>query len=106
MYSEKMLLELIEKEREHLNECEIGTNEYGASLQRIINLEDKLADVEKFKKEQKDKFVKNCIEVGKAVGGIVMTGVGLVCITAAEKEITFRGALKDYARLFVPKKMF
>ena len=106
MYSEKMLLELIEKERSFLDDHEIGTEEYSKSLNRLTMLEEKLADLEKFKKEQNDKIVKNIIDIGKfIVGGVIVPAVGLVCITASEKDIAFTGALKEYTRLFIPKKM-
>lgn len=106
MYSEKMLLELIEKERNYLYDHEIGTEEYNDSLKRLTMLEEKLADLEKFKKEHNNNIVKNIIDVGKfIVGGVIVPAVGLVCITASEKDIAFTGALKEYTRLFIPKKM-
>ena len=106
MQSEKMILELIERERLYLNSCEVGTDEYNASLQRITTLEERLADLEKFKKDQTDRIVKNFIEAGKfIIGGVVVPVIGLVCITASEKDISFTGALKEYTRLFIPKKM-
>ena len=106
MYSEKMLLELIENERAYFEDREVGTEEYNESLKRLVMLEEKLADLEKFKKEQKDKTAKNGIDIGKFVlGGLVVPVIGLVCITASEKDITFTGALKEYTRLFIPKKM-
>lgn len=57
------------------------------------------------KDEKKDRFIRNVLEGVKVGSGIVIPIIGLVWITAAEKEITFTGALKGYASLFVPKKI-
>lgn len=106
MEAKTLVLELIEEERKHLKEQEIGTDEYDASLKRLVTLEGKLAELEQLEKEDKDKKVKNIIEVVKVGCGVVIPLIGLVCITASEKEITFTGALKEYTRLFIPKKLF
>lgn len=117
MYSKTMLYGMIDRERDYLETHEVGTEEYNASLQRLKGLNEQLKEIEQFEVDfeakekesndtKKDRFIKNAIEVGKfVVGGVVIPLVGLVCITATEKESTFTGALKEYTRLFIPKKM-
>ena len=116
MVTKTLLMEQIEREGKYLAEQEVGTDEYKASMTRLITLEEKLADLEKFesesvrkdaqmKDEKRDRFVKNFIDGAKfVIGGVVIPVVGLVCITAAEKEITFTGALREYTKFFIPKK--
>lgn len=115
MDAKNLVFEQIERERSYLEKQEVGTDEYGASLNRLISLEEKLAELEHFESEsvrkdeqmndeKKDKKVKNIIEGCKVVAGVVLPLVGLVCITATEKDTTFTGALRDYTRLFIPKK--
>ena len=106
MYSKEMLLKLIEKETTYLNSHEVGSEEYNKSMTRLVELQGQLAELEKFDKEQKNKNVGNAIEVGKFIlGSVVIPVVGLVAITAVEKDITFTGALREYTRYFLPKKM-
>lgn len=115
MELKSLLREDIKREHEYLRELEVGSEEYNESLKRLSNLEDKLFELEKFefesankseqiKDEKKDKTTKNALEITKIVVSIVVPIVGLIGITAQEKEITFCGALKDYAKLFIPKK--
>ena len=116
--AEKSLLdELIEREKEYLDKHEVGTKEYNDSLKRLTELENQRAEranelenrnAEKAKndEEKKARMQQNIIEVGKfIVGGVIIPVVGLVCITATEKDTTFTGALRDYTRLFLPKKV-
>lgn len=116
MDAKYLLLKQIERESEYLAGHEVGTEEYNKSLTRLITLEEKLADLEKFEfesvrkdqqiaDEKKDRIVKNIIDGAKfVIGGVVIPVVGLVCITATEKDTTFTGALKEYTRFFIPKK--
>lgn len=116
MNAKTLLTEQIEREREFMASQAVGTEEYNESLKRLISIEEKLAEVEQFEsdsemktiqmaEEKKDRFIKNCIDVGKfVIGGVVIPVVGLVCITATEKDVTFTGALKEYTRYFIPKK--
>lgn len=110
------LCEDIKRERSYLHEQEVGSEEYNASLKRLSDLEGKLFDLEKFesetakkdeqtKDEKKDKLIRNVFEGVKIVSGVVTPFIGLIWITAVEKEITFVGALKGYTNLFIPKKM-
>ena len=117
MYSKTVLYGMIDRERDYLETQEVGTEEYNSSLQRLKGLNEQLKEIEQFETEfeakeketkevKKDRFTKNAIEIGKFVlGGVVVPVVGLVCITATEKDCTFTGALKEYTRLFIPKKM-
>lgn len=110
-----LLCEDIEREHEYLSEQAIGSEEYNESLKRLGALEDKLFNLEQFetetaakeqqaKEEKKDRLIRNVLEGAKIVSGIAMPIIGLVCITATEKETTFCGALKGYTNLFIPKK--
>lgn len=115
---ETLLVAEIEREYDFLCEQEVGSEEYVHSLQRLGNLEDKLFNLKQFESEdankkaqledeKKDRRNKNIIEIAKMiVCGVIVPGVGLVCITATEKNTTFCGALKDYTKLFIPKKLF
>jgi len=110
-----LLREDIEREHQYLSEQKVGSDEYNDSLKRLTTLEEKLFDLEKFesesaqndmrmKDEKKDRLIKNVLESIKIGSGIVVPLIGLVWITATEKEVTFCGALKEYTRLFIPKK--
>lgn len=111
-----LLSEQIKRERTFLDECEVGTDEYNESTKRLNTLEDKLADLEKteaealrkdkqMREDKKDRFVKNVIEGVKVFFGVVTPFVGLVAITAFEKNDTFTSALKGYVNCFLPKKL-
>jgi hypothetical protein len=183
-----LLSEEIEREHKYLEDQEVGSEEYSASLKRLSNLQDKLINLEKItsefevkgkqmeleikkfefeteqktkqakfeikkfefeteqktkqakfeidkfefeteqkikqakfeidkfkfetetkskqmEDEKKDRLIRTIIEGVKIGTSVVVPIIGLVWITAAEKEITFTGALKGYASLFVPKKM-
>lgn len=117
MDSKTLLLEQIERERTYVRGCSVGSEEYNASFERLIRLEEKMAEIEKseaelnFRHEQmaeekKDRFVKNIIEGVKVVGtGMVIPIVGLVAITAFEKNDTFTTALRGFVNCFIPKKV-
>lgn len=100
MKTKKLLMELIEREREYLAEQEVGGEEYNASLQRLMALEKQVSDPDKA-----DRVIKNILEAVKVSSGIVLPVVGLVWITATEKESTFTGVLKEYTKYFFPKKL-
>ena len=110
-----LLNEQIERERTYLGDCEVGTEEYNESMKRLNTLDDKLADLEKteaeavrkdkqMREDKKDRLVKNVIEGVKVFFGVVTPFIGLVAITAFEKDSTFTSALKGYVNCFVPKK--
>ena len=99
------LMELIEREKSHLAKQEVGSEEYCASLRRLMDLEKQLAELEVNEHDKKDKVVRNIYEGVKTASGIAIPLIGLVWITATEKETTFTGVLKEYTRYFLPKKM-
>lgn len=107
MDSKKMLLKQIDKVTEAIEGYKVGSEEYEKGLKQLQSLLESLAETEKFEKEQKNekqKFVVKCTEVG---AGILLPIIGLVAITAKEEGISFTGALKGYAQMFVPKnKLF
>lgn len=99
-----LLREQIEREYAHLGKHEPGTEEYCKSQERLNVLEDKMTDLEKFEDNRKDRTVKNVIEGVKTAGGIVLPVIGLVAITAFEKNDTFTTSLKGFVNCFIPKK--
>lgn len=104
MKLENLLRKQLEREIEHLSELEVGSEEYCKCMDRLNIVEDKLADLDKFEDNRKDRIIKNILDGAKTVGGFVLPIIGLVCITAVEKEITFTGALRDYTKLFIPRR--
>ena len=115
MVSKEHLMEQIERVREYLAEQEVGTNEYVSATSQLVTLEKLLFEMEKSESEaemkqqemsenKKSRFTGLVLEGVKTVGGIVLPLIGLVCITATEKDTTFTGALRDYTKLFIPKK--
>ena len=111
-----LLWKQIKREAAFLELCEVGTEAYNESAKRLNALDDKLADLEKTEAEalrkekqmhedKKDRIVKNVIEGVKVFFGVITPFVGLVAITAFEKESTFTSALKGYVNCFVPKKL-
>lgn len=100
-----LLMELIEREKAHFAEQEVGSEEYCASQHRLMELEKQMAELEVNEHDKKDKVIRNIYEGVKVASGIVVPFVGLVWITATEKETTFTGVLKEYTRYFLPKKM-
>ena len=134
MNLETLLHDEIEREKEYLAEQDVGSDEYSACFKRLTILEEKLFDLEKLKSdnqvkgkqlelesrrllfetttkdtqladEKRDRKIKNVLEGVKIGTGVLVPLIGLVWITATEKEVTFTGALKGYASLFVPKKL-
>lgn len=117
-----LLMQLIEREKKYFDGLKPDDEEYVKSQTRLMKLNSQLTDLEKTevelekskeelelsketsKKENKDRFIKNIMEGVKIGTGIVLPIIGLVGITAVEKEITFTGALREYTRYFLPKK--
>lgn len=96
------LLELVEREKSYLLRQKVGSEEYDASLKRLMSLEKQVSDLEGAHKDWVSRTILESIKVG---GSVILPLVGLVWITAAEKEITFTGALREYTKYFMPKKM-
>lgn len=96
------LLSLIERERAYLEKQAVGSDGYCKSLNRLTELEKQLFELESSKK---DRIVRNVVEGVKIGSGVIMPFIGLVWITAVEKDTTFTGALRDYTKYFLPKKL-
>lgn len=105
MNSETLLRERIKREYEYQKEHDVGTDEYNASMSRLNTLEDKLTELENSKSEKNDRIVKNVIEGVKVGSGIVLPIIGLVAITAFEKNDTFTTSLRGFVQCFIPKKL-
>ena len=103
MKKKRLVMELVERERAYFAEQEPGSPEYCASQKRLMDLE-KLAKEMRTGDVTWERIFKIALETIKVIGGIALPLIGLTCITAAEKEITFTGALKEYTRLFLPKR--
>ena len=124
-----LLLNLIEREQNYFDDQSPGDEEYVNSQKRLMNLKSQLTDLEKTEaelktnwekleitkaelevtkdvsvKEDKDRLIRNVLEGIKIGSGIVLPIIGLITITAVEKDITFTGSLREYTRYFLPKK--
>lgn len=112
-----LLKEQIEREYTYLMEQGVGTQEYNDSMERLNNLESKMAELEhydldaarrdkQFEEERKARKHNLYLEIVKIGTGVGLPLIGLVAITAFEKEDTFTSALKGYVNCFIPKKIF
>ena len=124
-----LLLTLIEREQTYFESQEPGSEEYVDSQARLVKLSSQLADLEKTEtelktteeklelskaelevtkdvsvKEDKDRLIRNILEGVKVGSGIILPIIGLVAITAVEKDTTFTGSLREYTRYFLPNK--
>ena len=115
MKGKTLLVELIEREREYVATLNEKSEDYNKSIYRLMDLEKQLAEHERSEadaerrqleatEDQKDRKTKNIIEAVKVGSGIMLPLIGLVWITATEKEVTFTGALREYTKCFLPKK--
>ena len=131
---ESLVLDEINDINETLENLAVGSKEYEALANRRDRLLDKAIEIGKFnaeanlkqqqidaekerfdiecerkqqqmEDEKKDRFVKNVLEEFKVGGAIVFPVIGLVWITAAEKDISFTGALREYTKYFLPRKI-
>ena len=109
------LMKLKEREEAYLSMQTDGSEEYVKSAARLLDIDRQIQSIKEaeenakrkereVKSERRDRIFGRCIDVFKAGAGVVLPIIGLVCMTAAEKDITFRGALADYTKLFIPKK--
>ena len=92
-----LLLELLERENKFLVEQQVGSEEYNSSLQRVMTIEKQISE-----SPRRDKLYR-ILDVIKVGSSVALPIIGLVCITATEKNSTFTGTLKDYTKLFIPK---
>ena len=105
MDARRVIEEQIERERTYLANQDVGTDNYNASLERLGGLEDKLISIDRNNDEKKDRKIKYAFEAIKISTGVIIPIVGLVVITAEEREITYRSALKGFINYFLPGKM-
>ena len=106
-----LLLNLIEREQNYFDSQESGSEEYVNSQARLMKRNSQLTELEKAEsekeasaKDQKNTLIRNVLEGVKVGSGIVLPIIGLVAITAVEKDTTFTGSLREYTRYFLPKK--
>ena len=124
-----LLLNLIEREQTYFESQKPGSEEYVDSQARLMKLSSQLADLEKTEtelktteeklelskaelevtkdvsvKENKDRLIRHILEGVKVGSGIILPIIGLVAITAVEKDTTFTGSLREYTRYFLPNK--
>lgn len=109
MDAKTLLLEEIEREYTYLRSKEVGTEEYNASMSRLNTLVEKLADLEHFEDEKKDRFVKTVIEVIRFVVGNVIIPVSMsLLILKFEETGSITTALRSWitGTASNPKKLF
>ena len=106
-----LLLNLIEREQNYFDSQESGSEEYVNSQARLMKLNSQLTELEKAEpekeasaKDQRNSLIRNVLEGLKVGSGIILPIIGLVAITAVEKDTTFTGSLREYTRYFLPKK--
>lgn len=110
------LKELLEREKRYCDDLVVGSEEYVKTVGRIMDLEKQLAEIEKGEREveleikqdndaQKERKIGHAIEWTKIGANVLLPLIGYVVIVAAEKDITFTGALRDVTKSFLPKKM-
>lgn len=109
MVNETALKDLIERERRHIEKLSIGTDEYVDTMKRIVDLEKALSEIEKngaeIEQAQKSRQTGVILEAVKIATNVALPLIGYVAIVAAEKDITFTGALRDVTKCFLPKKI-
>ena len=106
-----LLSNLIEREQNYFDSQESGSEEYVNSQARLMKLNSQLTELEKAEaekeasaKDQKNTLIRNVLEGVKVGSGIILPIIGLVAITAVEKDTTFTYSLREYTRYFLPKK--
>lgn len=92
--AKEFVMEAIERERDYLQMCEVGDEEYNESQERLIELSKKLIELEQIELDSKDRFVKYIIEVVKIIAGVGVPFACFIMATAQEREITYTGAAR------------
>lgn len=98
MTDKKDLKEMIRIEWEYFKTLEVGSPEYTQSQERLMKLTKQLT-------EQKGSTWEAGIEIVRVIGQIGLPVVGLVVITAFEKNDTFTSSLKRFVDCFLPKRL-
>lgn len=109
MVNETNLKDLIERQRGYIDTLDNGTDEYVSAVKLLMDLEKELSEIEKNEAEmvqaQKSRHVGAILEAVKIATNVGLPLIGYVVIVAAEKDITFTGALRDVTKCFLPKKI-
>lgn len=107
MINETNLKDLIKRERGYIDTLDTGSDEYVNGTKRLMELEKLLSEIEKNEAEmeqaKKSRRMGGILEGAKIAVSVLMPLIGYVAIVAAEKEITFTGALRDVTKCFLPK---
>jgi hypothetical protein len=100
MKAKTLTNECIEREREYLMTKDVGSEEYNASLERLVRLQDKLTD-------QEDRLVKNVLDASKFVVGSVVVPVAMTLLVLKFEETgSITTAMRSWITNNVPKKSF
>ena len=94
----------LEEERKK-RESEAAMKEKQLAEEQAKRESEAAREEKQMEENRKDRKIKNIFEGIKLASGVIVPMIGLVAITAAEKEITFCGALRGYVNLFIPKKL-
>ena len=123
MKIKETLYKEIEDELQALNEVEVGTDEYKASVDGVTKLLDRAIEIEKHEaemkereveriakniqvaEEQKDRVVKNCISAGGVVLPLLVTIWGTLKSFKFEKDGTVTTIMgRGFINKLLPKK--
>lgn len=95
MGKRKRLLSMIEREREFYDQCQVGSEEYVASQNRLKDLEKQLAELG-------DQSSRTAVEAAKIVAYVATSAFTLGKILAFEKNDSFSTIAKTWLS---PKKL-
>jgi hypothetical protein len=98
-WKKQRLVRLVETEEEHLLKQDHGSDEYNASLKRIMDLEKQIAEPTKM-----DRVLDTALKVVKVGAEIFIPIASLVYITAKEQETTYTGEAKKFFSGVFPKR--
>lgn len=99
MGKRKMMREMLKREIEHYNECEVGSDEYVKSQARIKEL---VKETEGLNNET-TKVILQGIETGARI--VVPIGC-FAAVLAFEKNDSFSSSMKQILKCFVPRGLF
>ena len=107
MDAKSLLVECIERERKHLLKQEVGSETYNESLKRLGDLEGRMAELEKFEDERKDRLTKNILDGAKfAIGNVVVPVAMSMLVLKWEETGSLTTALRGWITGNIPKKPF
>ena len=98
MKAKALLVECIEREKAYLKAYEVGSEEYNASLKRLNELQDRLA-------EQEDRFAKNCLDAVKfSIGSVVVPVAMTLVVLKFEETGSITTAMRSWITGNIPKR--